>query len=237
MTILGKDAAQDAGKASGATPPDPTAARAEAERVRLRADQALYFYGVARTRGWRGSRGNVTEGDVMRVRYRDLEALVSPVSYDLPTLDQESLLAHQRVLESAMRHGTVLPAPYGIVFRGRRQLIRMLQDQYVAIDEGLSFLDGHWELRLHIGSRDAGEVDPALTDLAMQMYTELRRHARAAVPFASDHDRLVSAAFLVERNAWIEFVERADDLGSAHPELVFDVTGPWPGYDFVRITP
>jgi hypothetical protein len=35
---------------------------------------------------------------------------------------------------------------------------------------------------------------------------------------------------------WIEFMERADDLNNAHGEVAFDITGPWPPYDFVRIT-
>ncbi len=202
-----------------------------------RARQALYFYGVARGRTWRGGRISSAEGDVQRVRYRDLDALVAAATYDLPPFDEAHLLAHQRVLEAAMHRGTVLPAPYGIVFRGRRQLIHMLQDQYVALDEGLSFLDGYWELRVHISSPAAPEAAPELADAAMQIYSELRRRARAAVPFPADGRRLVSAAFLVERNGWIEFVEHADDLGAAHPELSFDVTGPWPAYDFVHVSP
>lgn len=229
MSTVDEDAIRRAGA-------DPGDARPDDERAG-RARQALYFYGVARARTWRGGRISAVEADVLRMRYRDVEALVSPTTYDLPPLDEDHLLAHQRVLEAAMHRGTVLPAPYGIVFRGRRQLIRTLQDQYVALDEGLSFLDGHWELRVHISPRDAGEPSSELTDLAMQLYSELRRHARAAVPFVGDGKRLVSAAFLVERTAWIEFVEHADDLGTAHSELVFDVTGPWPGYDFVHISP
>ncbi len=209
----------------------------EEDRRLRRANQALYFYGVMRVRAWRGGRISAVESDVVRVRYRDLEALVAPTIYDLPPFDEDHLLLHQRVLEAAMHRGTVLPAPYGIVFRGRRQLIRMLQDQYVALDEGLSFLDGYWELRLHIGAAEPGDHSAELTDLAMQLYSEMRQQVRAAVPFAADARRLVSAAFLVERSAWVEFVERSDDLSAAHPELVFDVTGPWPAYDFVRIAP
>jgi hypothetical protein len=224
-------------RVTGTGRPDADAARNAPDAQSPRAHQALYFYGVARARTWRGGRISSTEGDVQRVRYRDLEALVAPASYDLPPFDEAHLLAHQRVLEAAMHRGTVLPAPYGIVFRGRRQLIHMMQDQYVAIDEGLSFLDGYWELRVHISSPSAPETAPELADAAMQIYSELRRHARAAVPFPADGRRLVSAAFLVERTAWIEFVEHADDLGAAHPELSFDVTGPWPAYDFVHISP
>lgn len=205
---------------------------------RLAAQQAIYFYGVARAKTWRGGRvGQIDGDDVLRVRYRDMEALVRAVPYELPPMDVTRVQAHQKVVEAAMRRGTVLPAPYGIIFRGRRQLIRLLQDQYLVLDEGLSFLEGHWELRLHIAPALPGEdIELELSDLAMQVYSELRRHARAAVPFAVEGRRLLSAAFLVERASWIEFVDRAEDLGSAHGEITFDITGPWPPYDFVRIT-
>jgi hypothetical protein len=206
-------------------------------RPRLSSQQAIYFYGVTRAKSWRGGRVGQGDGeDVLRVRYRDMEALVRPVPWQMPPLDEQHVLAHQRAVELAMRRSTVLPVPYGIIFRGRRQLIRLLQDQYLVLDEGLSFLDGHWELRLHIAPVSGAEPDLELSDLALQMYTELRRHARAAVPFPADARRLLSAAFLVERSGWIEFMDRAEDLGSAHAEITFDVTGPWPAYDFVRIS-
>lgn|SRR5690554_6567718 len=204
---------------------------------RLSSQQAIYFYGVARAKSWRGGRlSRVAGEDVLRVRYRDLEALVRPVPWEVPIMDEQRVQAHQRAVESAMRRGAVLPAPFGIVFRGRRHLIRLLQDQYLVLDEGLSFVEGHWELRLHIAPASAVENTLELSDLAMQLYSELRRHARAAVPFSAEGKRLLSAAFLVERSSWIDFVDRAEDLASAHPEITFDITGPWPPYDFVRIT-
>jgi hypothetical protein len=191
------------------------------------ASDGLYLYGVTRSRAWRVG----GEGDgLVRVRYRDLEALVRPVAYRVPRLDDDGVREHQRFVETAMRKGTILPAPYGVVFRGRRSAIRFLEDQYIALDEGLAFLDGHWELRLHIAGDD--EVGD-LRELATHLYSELRRFARAAIPLASGEGRLMSAAFLVERSGWIEFIERSDDLGLANPQLVFDVTGPWPPYDFV----
>lgn len=221
--------------------PDDSADDAEARAREVREDaepsrgQAIYLYGMTRARSWRGGPMGRTDIDVQRIRYRDLEALVRPVAYELPTLDPEQVQQHQQVVELAMRRGTILPAPYGIVFRGRRPLIRMLQEQYLVLDEGLSFLDGHWELRLHIGSAQQEPYSMELGDLAMQLYSELRRFARAAVPFPADERRLLSAAFLVERASWLEFMSRAEDLGSAHPDLTFDITGPWPAYDFVRI--
>jgi hypothetical protein len=193
---------------------------------------ALYFYGVTRVRTW--ARGRAAE-EVTRIRYRDIEAIVRETRWELPPDDIAHLSEHQRILESAMHRGTVLPAPFGIVFRGRRQLIRLLEEQYLVLDEGLSFFEGHWELRLHVTASPSAEPGPVLDDLAMEMYAELRRYARAAVPFAGDGSRVLSAAFLVERNTWVEFIERAEDLGTVHPELSFDITGPWPPYDFVRL--
>ncbi len=135
-----------------------------------------------------------------------------------------------------MRRGTVLPAPYGVVFRGRRALVRFLEDQYLALDEGLAFLEGHWELRVHAAPARGEEPSVELIDGADHVYAELRRSARAAIPFPRDEGRLLSAAFLVPRSSWIEFVNRAEDLVSARPSLTFDVTGPWPPYDFVRMS-
>jgi hypothetical protein len=214
-------------------------ADAEREQAALAAGQAVYLYAIVRARGWRGRRIRRVAGeDLMRVRFRDLEALVRPVPYEQPPGGDEALRGHQQVVEAAMRRGAVLPLPYGIVFRGRRQLIRLLQEQYLVIDDALSFVDNTWELRLHVSATAPLEAAGELSDLAMQCYSELRRHARAAVPLAGEPEgkRLLTAAYLVERVTWVEFVERADDLGSAHPELTFDVTGPWPPYDFVRVS-
>ncbi|MGH7477147.1 MAG: GvpL/GvpF family gas vesicle protein [Longimicrobiales bacterium] len=195
----------------------------------------LYLFGIGRTGGWRALRsGSSQSEELTKVRFRDLEALARPVAFSTPALDAAALQWHQRAIESAMRHGTVLPLPFGIVFKGRRALIRFLQEQYLALDEGLALLDGHWELRLHIGPAK-GEPGPALVDIATDVYAELRRLARAALPFPKLQGRLLGAAFLVERDAWIKFVERADDLIGAHADLSFDLTGPWAAYDFVRL--
>lgn len=212
--------------------------RGSSLRGRFAQGTGLYFFGVVRARGGFRARSAGPEAEeVQRVRYRDLEALVRQTPFELPPLDEQQLFAHQRTVESMMRRTTILPAPFGLVFRGRRALIHFLEDQYIVLDEALAFLDGHWELRLHIttAAPQSGE-ELELGDLAMHVYTELRRFARAAVPFPREERRLLTAAFLVDRSTWIDFVERTDDIGAAHPELSFDVTGPWPPYDFVRMT-
>ncbi|MGH8435262.1 MAG: GvpL/GvpF family gas vesicle protein [Pseudomonas sp.] len=196
--------------------------------------KALYLIGIQRARNWRGRRlRSDQEAEELRVRYRDLDALVRPAVFEVPELDTEAVQKHQRTIESAMRRGTILPAPYGVIFHGRRPLIRMMQDQYLVLDEALAFVEGQCEVRVHVL---AGDLDPddELLHLANQIYSDLRRSARAAIPFPRDGRRLLSAAFLVEKTAWVEFIERAESLASPHPEISVDITGPWPPYDFVR---
>jgi hypothetical protein len=190
---------------------------------------------VQRARSWRGRRvARVGVEELLSVRYRDLEALVRPAPYEMPDLNTDNVAAHQRAVESISRRGTILPAPFGIVFSGRRAIIRVLQEQYLMMDEALSFLDGQCEVRAHFSASDGREADDALIALATQVYSELRRLARAAIPSPTDGKRVFTAAFLVERSAWVEFIARAEDTVAAHPELAVDVTGPWPPYDFVR---
>ena len=197
----------------------------------------FHLYGIVRGRNFRGHRTLATELEgVQRVRYRDLEALVQSAPFEIIDDDVSGVAAHQRVLETVMRRTTVLPAPFGLLFRSRRALVHFIEDQYLVLDEALAFLDGHWELRLHLTLSETGGPDPAIVDLGTHIYSELRRFARAAIPFPRGETRVFSAAFLVDRSAWIEFVERSDDLANTHTELTFDVTGPWPPYDFVRMT-
>lgn len=201
----------------------------------------LALLGVVRTGSdWQVLRRRQGEDDDgVRIAFGDIEALARPARFRLAEADRGHVLDHHRAIDHAMRRRTILPAPFGVVFRGRRELARFLEDQYEALDEGLALVDGHVELRLHITSPDAEELgagDPPRVESAEEVYRELRRRARSALTVPPGDHRLLSAAFLVERTAWVDFWERAEELGDARPELDFDLTGPWPPYDFVRMT-
>lgn len=198
------------------------------------APSGYYLYGVTRARGWRLRGATGLPAGFRRVQFRDLEAIVEAAPFDLRELNHSALAAHQRAVGSVMCRCTILPAPPGVLFAGRRPLVKFLRDQYLSLVEGLAFLEGHWEFRLHIepASAESGGGTASGTDL---LYDELRHSSRAAVSFPQREGRLLSAAFLVERRHWIDFVEQAEDLGTGHPDLVLDLTGPWPPYDFVRL--
>ncbi|MGH7468031.1 MAG: GvpL/GvpF family gas vesicle protein [Longimicrobiales bacterium] len=204
-------------------------------REKSTSPKALCLVGIQRARSWRGRRvAHDESGAGLRLRYRDLEALARPVAFQVPELDGDAVQEHQRAVEAAMRRGTILPAPFGLIFHGRRPLVRMLQDQYLVLDEALAFLDGQCEVRVHVLAADGNEPDEELRQAANQVYSDLRRLARAAVPFPRSGRRLLSSAFLVEKAAWVEFIQHAESLASAHAEITLDITGPWPPYDFVH---
>ena len=200
-----------------------------------RPEAGFYLYAVYRAGAFRGSAATKEREDLLRIRYRDLEALVRTVPFAVPDVDRESVQDHQRVVWNASKRETVLPAPAGIVFRGRRAVIRFLQEQYIPLEEGISLVEGHWEIRLHL-KPTIPEARAEASEAALHVYSELRRFARAAFPFAHSDDHVLSAAFLVNRTTWLQFMDHTEELGHRHADLTFDVTGPWPPYDFVRMT-
>ncbi len=202
------------------------------------AELGLMLQGVVRARGHERALAKlaVAAGTEL-VEHRGIAALVQPVPYRLPEWDTELIQKHSSAIERAMRRVTIVPAPYGIVFRDGDQVSEFLEDQNLALDEALTFLDGAFEMRLHIQSSgrrpDVSDFEQA--DQAATFYTALRRRSRAAFTLPRKGQRILSAAFLVSRADWVGFVEYADELDADHPEFRLDLTGPWPPYDFVRI--
>jgi hypothetical protein len=202
------------------------------------AEPGLLLHGVVRARRGGRSLAKVASGADELVDHKGLSALVHIVPYRLPTWEVQTIREHSATIERAMRRGTVVPAPYGIVFKGRDQVTEFLENQRIALEEALAFLDGAFEMRLHIrpsgGYFNLSEGEQA--DRTAEFYTALRRRSRAAFKLPPKGQRILSGAFLVNRADWVSFVEYADELDAEHPEFLFDLTGPWPPYDFVRMT-
>ncbi len=211
---------------------EPNAASASPETT------GLLLRGMMRGRGNERRLAKLASnpGDEL-IEHKGLTALVHQVPYRLPDWNQEFVRAHSSAIERAMRRATIVPAPYGIVFQDRQHVVDFLDTQYVALDEALTFLDGAFEMRLHIeaSGRRPDVSESAQADQAASFYTALRRRSRAAFTLPMTGTRVLSAAFLVSRSDWVDFVEYADELDADNPEFQFDLTGPWPPYDFVRM--
>lgn len=198
----------------------------------------LLLHGVLRARGHERALAKLAiEPGEELVTHRGMAALVQAVPYRLPEWDRELIRRYSSTIERAMRRLTIVPAPYGIVFRGPEQVIGFLDNQHVALDEALNFLDGAFEMRLHIkmSSRQADASESELSDRVAAFYVDLRRRSRAAFTLVPTGQRVLSGVFLVNRADWVNFVEYVDELDADNPEFQFDLTGPWPPYDFVRM--
>ena len=177
--------------------------------------------------------------DAELIRHGSLAALVRAVTLPLPTaeVDAVAVQAHHHTLDMVMRQLSVVPMPWGVVFSGPAEVTSFLQHQQAALAEALTLVEDHWEFRLHIDSMESGGERIVPTDIATKLYSELRRMARAAVPIPVEDARRFSAAFLVQRGRSRSFMDRLEELGGLHPAISLDLTGPWPPYDFVRVTP
>lgn len=194
----------------------------------------LRLYGVA-TLEHADQRPLVDSTSVVAVR--DIAAIVRPSAYSIPPLDDTELLDCQRVVEAVFRTHTILPAPCGTVFRSEDHVHRWLDLNYVALVEGIHFVDGRCELRVHATDQPPEipdpEVDPA--GLAADAFRGLRRHAVAALPLRPEEGRVMSGAFLVDRTEVVDFDHRLKDEERRIGRLRLQMTGPWPPYDFVRL--
>jgi hypothetical protein len=172
---------------------------------------------------------------------RDLAAVVSPAEYAAVPPTGEVIEQHRRVVDSLFVHAPVLPAPVGTVFRSRETLTRWLELHYVALSEALSFVEDRPEARVHVrrvgGRADEGESGADLAAAAAEAFRSLRRQAVASVSLKSEHltGIVLSTAFLLDKELWNDFVVAVDEQRARNSRLAFDLSGPWPPFDFVRM--
>jgi hypothetical protein len=176
------------------------------------------------------------------LRFRDIGALVQQATYSRATSAQLDLDGHRKVIDRAFLAGTVLPAPCGTLFRGTEHVRRWLEQNYIALNEGIHFVAGRCEARVHISLRTEAMLPAAGTDFgeaeaaAAECFRLLRRDAVATVALPPrSRAALLSAAFLVQQDRWGEFAEQVREQALRRSEFVLEQTGPWPPYDFVRM--
>jgi hypothetical protein len=186
------------------------------------------------------ARHGATVSGTELIGVRDLAAIVGPSAYTAvePTAEQASALAD--VVGAYAKRAAVLPAPVGVTFRSRQAVQRWLELHYVALSDALSFVDDRVVGRVHVWRPGAAEDRDAGTDLAAaaaESLRVLRRSAVATVPLRMEKITgiVLSAAFLVEQELWKEFAGKVEEQRTSAPNLKFELTGPWPPYDFVHM--
>ncbi|HEV8447037.1 MAG TPA: GvpL/GvpF family gas vesicle protein [Gemmatimonadaceae bacterium] len=181
------------------------------------------------------------------ISYRDVGAVVSDQkSFVLDDVDSGRIEEHRAIVDAVFHIAPVLPAPVGVVFRSSDALTRWMELHYVSLTGALEFVEDRAAARVHISATPnnssraaaaAAGADADVANAANEAVRALRRAAVMAVPLAYDaaSGRVSSAAFLVERDHWKDFLRAVADQHEAHHALKFEVTGPWAPYDFVQM--
>jgi len=200
---------------------------------------ALRLYGVAAVES--GHTTSLAEGTTL-THYRALAAVVEPSTYALTSLDDGEMANYLRVLEEVHSHTSVLPAPPGTVFQSQSTLTRWLELHYFTLTEALSVIEGHAAARVSITMQGKHELETqkSFAALAADSLRLLRSQAAATVTLpkadADDEEGVIArASFLIDSQRWQAFNDTVSKEAERQSELDFQVTGPWPPYDFVRM--
>lgn len=172
------------------------------------------------------------------IRVRDLGAAVRPAP-PAPPDPGIATIESERLLDALFARGAVLPAPAGLVFRSAETLKLWLDQNYVGLQEGVAFLSGRCEARVHVRAAGHGLSAEALEEAALEAadaMRALRRGAVASVTLPDIQPPLVSSvAFLLKATDWPAFSDAVVDQERRYTDLRFEQTGPWIPHDFVRL--
>jgi hypothetical protein len=201
---------------------------------------SLRLYGVAAVES--GQATSLADGTTL-VHYRALAAVVEPAPYSVAPLDDDAMSNYLRVIEEAHAHSAVLPAPPGTVFQSHSTLTRWLELHYFTLTEALAVIEGHAAARVSITTqerREDGGSQKSFAALAAESLRLLRSQAAATVTLpkadGDEEDGVVArASFLIDSQRWQTFKDTVSKEAERQSALDFQVTGPWPPYDFVRM--
>ena len=175
--------------------------------------------------------------DVEIVAVRDLAAICRQVEYRAIAPGEESVRAHSEVIAAYAATGPILPAPVGVIFRSADSVKRWLELHLSTLSDALTFVENRVGGRVHVWANASGEDTGEFTTRASESLRVLRRSAVATLPLAPSvmPGALMSAAFLVEQELWKDFAAEVEAQARVSSPLRFDVSGPFPPYDFVQM--
>jgi len=178
--------------------------------------------------------------DTRLVVVRELTAICGESEYAALEATPERVERYTGIVTAFAARGAVLPAPVGVVFKSHEAVERWMELHYIALSDALSFVDNRVVGRVHIhraGITEEREPGSDVTATAAESLRAVRRAAIATVPLRIETQPaiILSAAYLVEQGLWDEFARAVQEQDAAAPNLRFELTGPWPPYDFVQM--
>jgi hypothetical protein len=212
----------------------------------------IYVYGICEPAISPPERRGLGGAALRALRSDGLAAVYSRHRSLRPSPSPELVLAHERVVESIMERGAVLPLRFGTQLEREDELLAALAERREELLEALERVRGRAELGLRAFPKNTGTGDSAPDDRSGRAYLLGRAaaHRRAEQAVRELHAPLTEfaraslvrerpappailvAAYLVDDRRVEEFRARAEELAARQADLQVVVTGPWPPYNF-----
>lgn len=189
-----------------------------------------------------------------RVESGPLAAVVSEHER-APEPDEETLWAHEQVVEELMAAATVLPLRFGSSVERTEELTALLAERRSAFEAALERVRGAVELGVRAELPEPAATNPPrrpgsprsgtayLLERAQRerrereavdvVHRPLAALARRSAPLRPADPHRFKAAYLVEEGALEAFGARVAELNAELAGVRVSCTGPWPPYSFV----
>jgi hypothetical protein len=210
----------------------------------------LYLYALSEHPTVLPSTAGLEQAPLAVERLHGIDAVVGVVDRERIEQSEDAVLTHARVVDELTGlNDAVLPARFGRGYPDAAALRDAVAEQADALRLALDRVRGCLELGLRVLSEpsDSGPTGQSgreymldrldrrnrVQRLADEVHAPLAALARAETrTVAATPQLLLSAAYLVPRDALERFQSAVQELEDIHPELSLACTGPWPPYSF-----
>lgn len=179
-----------------------------------------------------------------------IDAVVGVIDGERVEPSESTILAHARVVDAlAALNAALLPARFGRGYPDAGALRHAVTERADVLTQALDRVRGCLELGLRVLSHPPKDVAAGENGreymlgrlnerrraerLADELHAPLAALARAETrSVGATPQLLLSASYLVPREAVDGFRSAVHELGETHPDLTLACTGPWPPYTF-----
>ncbi|MFH1239904.1 MAG: GvpL/GvpF family gas vesicle protein [Candidatus Diapherotrites archaeon] len=180
------------------------------------------------------------------LKYKLLTAIASKAVMKEYKPTDENVEIHKNVELEVMKHCSVLPVAYGMVFKSRGIVLGTVKKVYPLLWRSLKKVENKVELGIKvIVPKEKKELEKLLNKKSLDEFRKecetefIENLSEIAVSTKKDRlfsDKLVcNQSFLVEKDKVDTFTEKVGELRNKHKSLKIQYTGPWPAHNFVNI--
>lgn len=175
----------------------------------------------------------IENSEVFIMPLGDIAAVVSNVPFKEYEPSESNARVHIQVITLVMEKYTVLPMAFGMVFKNKEILQKVIEKISDDLKKSLKKIEGKVEFGLKVIKPKGVEFNEeefssdikALRELAVQSKLGKRYTKRL----------ILNVFYLVTRDKIEAFLNKVNMLEEKYRQLKFQCTGPWPPYNFVEI--